>query len=332
MTKTYIIAEAGVNHNNRIDLALKLVDAAKKCGADAVKFQVFKTENYIKKISPLAEYQKKNTKFKNQFDMIKNLELSEINLNKIIDYCIKKKIQFLASPFDHWGIAFLKKKKIPIIKIPSGEINNYPYLEKIAKLKRKVILSTGMSSLSEIKKAINLLVKNGTTKKNITVLQCNSAYPTPLNDANLNVLKTFKKKLKVNVGLSDHSSSTIIPSIAVAFGAVIVEKHLTLNNKMTGPDHKASLEPREFALMIKNIKDSIISLGSGKKKPSKSEKKNIKIVRKSIVAKKKILKGEILSNKNLILKRPALGIPASKWYKLIGKKAKKNYHKDDFIK
>jgi N,N'-diacetyllegionaminate synthase len=332
MKDLFIIAEAGVNHNNNINLALKLVDAAKKAGANAVKFQVFKTENYIKKNAPLASYQRINTKFKNQFEMIKNLELSENNLNKIIRHCKKKKIQFLASPFDFWGIDFLKKKNVPIIKIPSGEINNYPYLKKIGKLKRKIILSSGMSSMGEIKKAIDILQKNGTSKNKITLLQCHSDYPTKLKNINLRVLGTFMKKFKIKVGLSDHSQSMLIPSIAVALGASLIEKHITTDNNMFGPDHKASLNPENFTIMVNNIRDTVTALGSNKKFLSKYEKKNIKIARKSVVALKKIKKGDIFTSKNLTTKRPALGIPASNWNSILGKKAKKNFSIDEYIK
>ncbi len=329
--KIFIIAEAGVNHNNKLYNAFKLIDKAKKVGASAVKFQVFKTENYIQKDAPLAKYQMKNSKFSNQFELIKKLELSEKSLEKIINYCKKKKIQFLASPFDLWGVDYLKKKKIPIIKIPSGEINNIPYLEKVGALRRKIILSTGMSTDKEVSNALKILKRSGTKLKNITLLQCNTEYPTKLEDINLNVISTFRKKFKVNVGLSDHSSSTVIPSAAVAMGAKIIEKHITLNRKMLGPDHKASLEPKEFKLMVQNIKDVLKALGSKKKKVTLSEKKNIFIARKSIVAKKNILKGEFFNYKNLTTKRPGNKTSASKWYQLIGKRALKNYFKDDFI-
>jgi N,N'-diacetyllegionaminate synthase len=329
--KIFIIAEAGVNHNNKIKYAKKLVDIAKKSGADAVKFQVFKTENYIKKNAPLANYQKKNSKFKTQFDMIKSLELSEKNLFILINYCKKKKIKFLASPFDLWGVEFLKKNKIPIIKIPSGEINNIPYLEKIGSLKRKVILSTGMSVFEEISIAINILRKNGTKLKDITLLQCNTEYPTKLEHTNLNVLNTFKEKFKVKVGLSDHSNSLVVPCAAVAMGATTIEKHITLSKKLNGPDHKASLEPKELKIMINNINEIVKAMGTKEKKVTLSEKKNIPIARKSILAKVNIKKGERFSKYNLITKRPGNKLSAGKWYELIRKKAKKNYKKDDFI-
>ena len=329
--KIFIIAEAGVNHNNKIKYAKQLVDIAKKSGADAVKFQVFKTENYIKENAPLANYQKKNSKFKTQFDMIKSLELSEKNLLVLINYCKKKKIKFLASPFDLWGIEFLKKNKIPIIKIPSGEINNIPYLEKVGSLKRKVILSTGMSVIEEISIAINILKKNGTKLKDITLLQCNTEYPTKLEHTNLKVLNTFKEKFKVKIGLSDHSNSLVVPCAAVAMGATTIEKHITLSKKLNGPDHKASLEPKELKIMISNINEIVKAMGTKEKKVTLSEKKNIPIARKSILARINIKKGEIFSEYNLITKRPGNKLSAGKWYELIGKKAKKNYKKNDFI-
>ena len=329
--KIFIIAEAGVNHNNKISLAFRLINEAKKAGADAVKFQVFKTENYVQKDAPLAKYQKKKSAYKTQFQMIKDLELSEKNLIKIKNYCIKKKIQFLASPFDFWGVDFLKKNKIPIIKIPSGEINNIPYLEKIGSLRKEVILSSGMSNLKEISRALFILKKKGTKLKNITLLQCNTEYPTKLEDTNLNVLHTFKKEFKVKVGLSDHSNSLVIPCAAVALGATVIEKHFTLSKKMKGPDHKASLEPKELKTMINNINAVIKAMGSKKKKVTLSEKKNIPVVRKSILANTYIKKGEKFTIQNLTTKRPGNKISASNWYNLIGRKAKKNYEKDDFI-
>lgn len=327
----FIIAEAGVNHNNKISLAYRLINEAKKAGAHAVKFQVFKTENYVQKDAPLAMYQKKNSLFKTQFQMIKNLELSEKDLIKLKKYCNKKKIQFLASPFDFWGIEFLKKNKIAIIKVPSGEINNIPYLEKVGSLRKKVILSTGMSNLKEISKALSVLKNNGTNQKNITLLQCNTEYPTKLEDTNLNVLKTFKKKFKVNVGLSDHSNSLVIPSAAVALGATVIEKHFTLSKRMKGPDHKASLEPKELKIMINNINAVVKAMGTDRKSVTSSERKNISIVRKSIIANTNIKKGEKFTKLNLTTKRPGNRISASNWYNIIGKKAKKNYLKDEFI-
>ena len=330
--KTFIIAEAGVNHNGNIKFAYQLIDAAKKAGADAVKFQIFKTENYIIKKAKLAEYQKKNVKTTdNQFDLIKKYELSENQIVKIIRYCKKKRILIIFSPFDIWGIDFLIKKKFKIIKIPSGEIASYNYLKYLAKFNRKLILSTGMAKINEIKRAVNHLVKNGTKRKNISILQCNTEYPTPVEDLNLNVIPYLKKMFKLNIGLSDHSEGIIAPIVAISNGAKIIEKHITLDKKMLGPDHKASLEPKEFYNMVKNIRIAEISLGSKFKKISKSEKKNIKIARKSIVAKKNIFKGDKFTFLNLTEKRTGKGKGTFKIVKLIGKKSSRNYKRDQII-
>ena len=331
MNKIFFIAEAGVNHNNKLKLAFKLIDAAKSAGADAIKFQVFKTENYVSKKAPLANYQKKNTKIINQFKLIKNLELSEINLERIIKHCKLKKIKFLASAFDIWGINFLKKKNVTTFKVPSGEINNFLYLREVAKSAKKIILSTGMSNEREISEALNFLYNNGINKSQIILLQCTTEYPAPFSELNLKVIKKFKRKFKVKVGLSDHSIGEIAPIIAVSMGAEIIEKHLTLNRKLSGPDHKASIEPNELKILIKKIKLAQLSLGSELKKPTISEKKNIKIARKSIYASKNITKGEKYTEENICLKRPANGINASKFFKIIGKKAIKNFKKDEKI-
>ncbi len=330
--KTFIIAEAGVNHNGKIKLAYQLIDAAKKAGADAVKFQIFKTENYIVKKAKLAEYQKKNIKnINNQFDLIKKYELSENDILKVIRYCKKKKILSLFSPFDIWGINYLIKKKFNIIKIPSGEIASYKYLKHLAKFNKKLILSTGMAKLDEIKMAINHLVKNGTKRKNITILQCNTEYPTPFEDLNLNAIPQLKKIFKLDIGFSDHSEGIVAPIVAISNGAKIIEKHITLSKKMLGPDHKASLEPKEFFEMVKNIRIAEVSLGSNEKKISKSEKKNIKIARKSIVAKKNIFKGDKFSLSNLTEKRTGKGYGTFKIVKLLGKKSSRNYKKDEIV-
>ena len=329
--RVFIIAEAGVNHNNKINLAFKLVDAAKSSGADAIKFQVFKTENYVSRKAPLAKYQKKNSNKSNQFDMIKNLELSETNLKKIMHYCKKKKIIFLASPFDQWGLSFLIRNNVKIIKIPSGEINNIFFLKKISQYKKNVILSTGMSKMTEVKRAVNILISSKIKKSQITILQCNSEYPTPIKDLNLNVLKTFKEKFNLKIGLSDHTKSIYPPIVAVSLGAKVIEKHLTLNTNSPGPDHKASVNPKDFKLMSKLIRLTESSLGSYEKKPSKSETKNIKIARKSVFALRTIKRGDKFSTKNICLKRPAFGIQAENFEKLLGKRSKKDYLEDQII-
>lgn len=331
--KTLIIAEAGVNHNGSISLAKKLIIAAKKSGADIVKFQSFIAENLVTKSASKADYQKKTTKrAESQYAMLKKLQLNESDHHILKKFSEEKKIEFLSSPFDVEGVRFLQKLKLKRIKIPSGEITNFPLLEYIGKLKKEVILSTGMSDLKEISDALNILSENGLSRKKIKLLHCNTEYPTPLDDINLKAIITMKKKFKIEVGYSDHSSSTLAPSFAVLLGASIIEKHLTLDKNMIGPDHAASLDPKEFKEMVENIRIAEASLGSGIKAPSKSELKNIPIARKSIVAKKDIKSGDLFTEKNIIPKRPGHGLNPMNWNQVIGKKAKKDFKKDEFIK
>jgi len=332
MTKTLIIAEAGVNHNGSLKRCYQLVDAAKQAGADIVKFQTFEADSLVTKKSPKAAYQKINDNSKSQYEMLKKLQLSKENHYKIKDYCKKKKIEFLSSGFDVDDLIFLKKLKIKRFKIPSGEITNYFYLKKIANFKKRTILSTGMSTMKEISKAIEIFKKNGLKKDKISILHCSTEYPAELEKLNLKAIQSMKKKFKLNVGYSDHSSSTLIPSIAVALGASIIEKHITLNNNLPGPDHKSSLNPKDFKAMVSNIRKTEKSFGNGIKKPNINEKKNIKIVRKSIVAKKNIRKGEKLTLFNLSFKRPGTGISPMNFKKILGRKANRNYKKDDFLK
>lgn len=332
MNKTLIIAEAGVNHNGSLKRCFQLVDAAKKAGADIVKFQTFEADSLVTKKSPKAAYQKKNDSSKSQYEMLKKLQLSKENHYKIKNYCKKKKIEFLSSGFDISDLIFLKKLKIKRFKIPSGEITNYFYLKKIANFKKRTILSTGMSTMREISKAIEIFKKNGLKKDKISILHCSTEYPAEIEKLNLNAIQSLKKKFKLNVGYSDHSTSTLIPSIAVALGASIIEKHITLNNNLPGPDHKSSLNPKDFKAMVSNIRKTEKSFGNGIKKPNINEKKNIKIVRKSIVAKKNIKKGEKLTLFNLSFKRPGTGISPMNFKKILGKKANRNYKKDDFLK
>ena len=333
MTKkrVIIIAEAGVNHNGSLKIAKKLISAAKDIGADYIKFQSFKAEKLVTKNAELANYQKKNTEDLTQYKMIKKLELNTKQHLSIIDFCKKKKIGFLSTGFDNDSVDFLIKKKIDFIKIPSGEINNLPYLKHNGSKKKKIILSTGMSFMWEIKNALKILISNGAKKKDIIVLHCNSEYPTPYQDVNLKAMNEIKKKTKCNIGLSDHSSGIEVPIAAVALGAKIIEKHFTLDKRMLGPDHVASLEPNEFKQMVTSIRNIEVSLGSSIKKPSNSEKKNIKISRRSIVAKINITKGEKFSPNNITLKRPGSGLSPIKWFKVIGKISKKNFKKDEFI-
>ena len=328
----FIIAEAGVNHNGSIDLAKKLIDVASNAGADAVKFQSFKADNLTTKKAQKAMYQKETTNIEeSQFDMLKKLELSTQMHKELISYCKNKKIIFLSSPFDHESIELLEDLGLEIFKIPSGEITNLPYLRHIGKLNKKIFLSTGMSTIEEIKNALSVLINSGTKKDKITVLHANTQYPTPIEDVNLKAMVTIGKELNVNFGYSDHTLGIETDIAAVAMGASCIEKHFTLDCNMDGPDHKASLEPNQLKAMVKAIRNIEKALGSSIKKPSKSEMQNIKIVRKSIVAKTKIKKGEVLNEQNLSIKRPGGGISPMKWDDVVGTKSVKDYNEDDPI-
>lgn len=328
--KVFIIAEAGDNHNGSYENALKLVDKAAESGADCVKFQTFITENVISKFAEKAEYQKENTSAdETQFEMVKKLELSFEDFKKIKKYCDEKEILFLSTPFDLDSIDFLQSIDIPFWKIPSGEITNLPYLIKIARTKKDIIISTGMCQMEEIAEALDILKKNGAGK--ITVLHCNTEYPTPFCDVNLNAMRTIEQEFNVEVGYSDHTIGIEVPIAAVAMGASVIEKHFTLDKNMDGPDHKASLEPKELKTMVACIRNIENALGNGKKSPSKSEQKNIIIARKSIVANCDIKKGEILTEEKLYIKRPGNGISPMEWYKVIGNKAVKDFKKDELI-
>jgi len=328
----FVIAEAGVNHNGSVYTAKKLIDVAASAGADAVKFQTFKVKSFVTKNAKKAIYQKKiKNQNENQFDMLKKLEFSFEEHKKLITYCKSKKIIFLSSPFDIDSVDLLNKLNLKIFKIPSGEITNLPYLRHIGRLNKKIILSTGMSNMEEVKSAVSILINSGTKKNNITVLHANTAYPTPMKDVNLKAMLTLKKELDINYGYSDHTLGIEIDIAAVAMGASCLEKHFTLDTKMEGPDHKASLAPEELKMMVGSIRNIEKALGNGLKKPSKSELKNIDIVRKSIVAKTKIKKGEVLNDKNITTKRPGYGLSPMKWDQVYGSIAKKNYEEDEFI-
>ena len=332
MDKVIIIAEAGVNHNGDINQAKSLVDVASNAGADYVKFQTFKANNLVAKHAQKAEYQKQFTdQSESHYEMIKKLELNYDNHLELIEYCKSKNIKFLSSPFDIDSIDLLIKLELDTLKIPSGEITNLPYLKYIGKLNTSIILSTGMANLSEIERAISILEKAGTRQKNLTVLHCNTEYPSPMKDVNLNAMNSIAKKLKVDVGYSDHTKGIEISIAAAAMGAKIIEKHFTLDRKLEGPDHAASLEPKELQNMVKAIRNIEIALGNGIKEPSNSEKKNIEIARKSIVAKCDIKPGEFFSEENITTKRPGSGISPMKWYDLIGSVSSKKYEKDDLI-
>ena len=326
MNKIYVIAEIGINHNGNLKSAKKLIKIAKKIGADCVKFQAYKVNEIVSRDCDLANYQKK-MKFQNQYQMLKKYELKETEMIDLYNFSKKNSIDFMLSVFDESSYKFDRKIKSRFLKIPSGEITNYPLLKLCSKTKKTIILSTGASTFKEIKSALNII-----SKKNVVLLHCNSAYPTPINDTNLNNILMFKSYfLKKKIGLSDHSSSTIIPAIAVGMGAEFVEKHLTLSNKMIGPDHSSSLNPVEFKTMIENIRIAEKSKGNYNRNITNSEKKNRKIIRKYIVAKTEIKKGNIFNLKNLTTKRTNGGISASHWPKLIGTKAKKKYNIDEKI-
>lgn len=330
MDNIFIIAEAGDNHNGNFDLALKLVDKAAEAGADCVKFQTFVTENVISKFAEKAEYQKINTDSnESQFDMIKKIELSFNQYREIQKYCMQKNIMFLSTPFDLDSIDFLQEINIPFWKIPSGEITNLPYLEKIARTGKDIIMSTGMSTIDEIGHAMEILKKNGAGE--ITLLHCNTEYPTPFADVNLRAMQTLKETFHVSVGYSDHTLGIEVPIAAAACGATVIEKHFTLDQNMEGPDHKASLEPDDLKRMVRAIRHIETALGTPEKFPTESEKKNKDIARKSIVAKRVIKKGEPLTENNLYIKRPGNGISPMRWYEVLGTDAVKDFYEDELI-
>ena len=327
-----IIAEIGVNHNGDMTLAKKMIDEAKKAGADYVKFQTFKADRLVTKKAKKTVYQIKNSgDGESQKDMLARLELSHDMHKKIISHCKKRKIKFLSSAFDIEGLDLLSKLGQTIFKIPSGEITNAPYLKHVGVIAKSIILSTGMSNLKEIKDAIKILESGGLIRKDITVLHCTSEYPAPLNEVNLNAMNEIKNKLKVSVGYSDHTDGFEISLAAVALGAEVIEKHFTFDRALPGPDHKASLEPKELRLMIKLIRNIEVSLGQPIKQASKSEIKNMPLVRKSIVAKSKIEIGDRFTNNNLTTKRPGTGISPMKWNFIIGKKASRAFDEDELI-
>lgn len=330
MNRVFIIAEAGVNHNGDINIARRLVDEAVKAGADAVKFQTFKAESLVCKNASKAEYQLGTTdKNETQFEMLKKLELTDEMHIQLMDYCRAKNIMFLSTPFDIGSLYYLVDHGLDIIKLPSGEITNYPLLREAGKTKKKIILSSGMSTLEETGSAVQILMENGC--RDLIVLHCNTEYPTPYQDVNLQAMVTMKEKLGVKVGYSDHTQGIEVAVAAAALGAEVIEKHFTLDRNMDGPDHKASLEPGELREMVKAIRNIELALGDGKKTPSDSEKKNINIVRKSIVAKCDIKAGSRFSENSLTTKRPGTGISPMEWEKVIGQTAKRDFRADEMI-
>jgi N,N'-diacetyllegionaminate synthase len=332
MSKVFIIAEAGVNHNGSPELAKKLIDAAVESGADAVKFQTFKADKLVSKYAQKADYQKQTTSVEEtQYEMIKKLELDENAHRVLINYCKDKEVMFLSTPFDHDSIDLLISFEMPIFKIPSGEITNLPYLRHIGSLGKEVILSTGMANLNEVQDALEVLIKAGTSKEKITVLHATTEYPCPIGEVNLRAMQTIKAAFGVKVGYSDHTQGIEVPIAAVAMGACVIEKHFTLDRTMEGPDHKASLEPDELKAMVQAIRHIEQALGDGVKRPSESEQKNISVARKSILASRPIKMGETFSDNNLIVKRPGNGISPMRWDEIVGHKATRNFSVDELI-
>lgn len=330
MKKTLIIAEAGVNHNGNIDLAIELIDKAKECGADIVKFQTAKLDSLVSKNATMAEYQKNNIgKETSQKEMLEKLLLSYEDFKRLAKYCKEIGIKFLSTPFDIESVDFLDEIGCDIWKIPSGEITNYPYLVKIASTRKPIILSTGMSDIVEVRECVELLKKNGAG--DITLLHCTTQYPTLYTDVNLKAMITLKNEFGLNVGYSDHTMGIEVPIAAVAMGALVIEKHFTLDKTMEGPDHKASLEPKELKEMVLAIRNIEEALGDGVKKPVVAEIANKIVARKSIIASRDIEIGEVLSEENITTKRPGNGINPMRWNEVVGTKAIRAFKEDELI-
>lgn len=325
-----IIAEAGVNHNGNFGLAVEMADAAKSAGADIIKYQTFQPEELASQYAGKAEYQKETTDAEeSQLDMLRKLTLAPEEYRRLKAHCDKIGICFLSTPFDLKSVAILERLDMPFWKIPSGEVTNLPYLLAIAKTKKPVVMSTGMCELEEIQAAMDVLKANGTPA--ITLLHCNTEYPTPYGDVNLRAMETMRKRFGVDVGYSDHTPGIEVPVAAAAMGAVVVEKHFTLDRNMEGPDHKASLEPEELTTMVTAIRHIEKALGSGQKSVSASEKKNLSIVRKGIVASRDIARGEMLTEDNITVKRPANGISPMRWFEVLGTRAVRDFKEDELI-
>ena len=333
MNHTIIIAEAGVNHNGSMKMAKDLIDAAKNCGVDYVKFQTTKgPEAVTSKYARMADYQKKNlNEDDSQLTMLRKILLKMEDFTELRDYCEDKEINFMSTPFDLESVDFLAGLGMDYMKVPSGEITNLPYLRKIAQLNIPVIMSTGMCSLGDIEAAMCILTNNGLKESEISLLHCNTEYPTPFADVNLNAMLTLKQCFGVRVGYSDHTKGIEVPIAAVAMGAEIIEKHFTLDRSLPGPDHIASLEPNELESMVESIRNIELALGTGIKKVSSSEQKNIAIARKSIIAACPIKAGEQFTEHNLTVKRPGSGISPMKWDEVIGLLAKRDFAEDEII-
>jgi len=328
--KATIIAEIGVNHNGSLAKAFELIKKAKLAGADYVKFQSYDTDSLCLKNSFKANYQKKIKKNKTQYQMLKELELSENSLKKIVDFCKNLKMKVFFSVFDLKSLKKIKKLNLDFIKLPSGEINNFEIISNLISIKSKIIISSGLSNFKEVMNCYKFLLRKK-KYQDIIIMHCNTEYPTPVTDLNLNVIKNFKKKFKSDIGFSDHSVSVVAPSLAYALGANYIEKHFTLSKNDEGPDHRSSLNFIELKRMVANIRYTELALGETKKKVTNSEKKNLRPVRKSIVASKSIKKGETYTIKNITTKRPHLGISASEYLKILGIKAKRNYKKNEYL-
>ncbi|WP_312447020.1 N-acetylneuraminate synthase [Lacrimispora sp.] len=329
MSNVMIIAEAGVNHNGDLNIAKQLVDAASVIGADAIKFQTFRAKHLAVPDARKADYQIENTgQTMSQYEMLKSLELSWQEFEELFQYCSFRRIQFLSSPFDEESILFLDRLGVDLIKIPSGEITNYGYLKKIASLKKRVILSTGMSNEEEVGEALEILEEGG---QEIILLHCSSSYPALMQDVNLNAMDTLRRRFQKQVGYSDHTPGIEVAIAAAALGACVIEKHMTLDKTMPGPDHKASLEPDEFQQMVDSIRNIELALGDGVKKPTQAELKNRDYVRKYLVASREIKKGEPFTLQNLCAKRCGYGISPMEMHSLLGRAAQRNYLKDERI-
>lgn len=329
---TYIIAEAGVNHNGSLTMAKQLIDVASEAGANAVKFQTFKADKLVSKSAQKADYQKHTTDAdESQHAMIQKLELDRAAHLELIAYCKTKGIEFLSTPFDHDSIELLNELGLTTFKVPSGEITNVPYLRHVGRLNNRVILSTGMANLGEIEAAIEVLVQVGTQRENISVLHANTEYPTPMQDVNLRAMQTLGRAFNLPYGYSDHTNGIEVPIAAVALGASVIEKHFTLDRNLPGPDHKASLEPAELSAMVRAIRHIELALGSPVKQPSPSEAKNKAIARKSLVASTTIKQGELFTEHNLTVKRPGTGISPLRWDEILGTAAPRDYQEDELI-
>lgn len=332
LPQTFIIAEAGVNHNGNMDLAKKLIEKAAEAGADAVKFQTFKAEKIVARNADKAAYQKQSTgNNESQFEMLQRLELDEAQFKELAVFCRQSDITFLSTPFDLDSVDMLAAMGMPVFKIPSGEITNLPLLRKVGSLRKKIILSTGMASLQEINEALKVFIKAGSLIEDITVLHCSTQYPTPASDVNLKAMQTIAAACKVAVGYSDHTLGTEVAIAATALGAQVIEKHFTIDRSLPGPDHQASLTPQELRDMVFAIRNIEKALGNGIKEPTPAELDNLRVVRRSIVASTSISKGEKFSPDNLTVKRPATGLSPMQWDAVIGQEALRNFEPDEPI-